>query len=77
MNRLIEPVHKNSENVSLDDTLREFQAYLAKRNLSGSTIVSYLFGVRSFFRHYPELTPDRPGSWNITSLRPSIPASVP
>ena len=58
MNRLIEPVHKNSENVSLDDTLREFQAYLAKRNLSGSTIVSYLFGVRSFFRHYPELTPD-------------------
>lgn len=58
MNRLIEPVHKNSENVSLDDTLREFQAYLAKRSLSGSTIVSYLFGVRSFFRHYPELTPD-------------------
>lgn len=58
MNRLIEPVDKNSENVSLDDTLRKFQAYLAKRNLSGSTIVSYLFGVRSFFRHYPELTPD-------------------
>ena len=44
--------------LSLDDTLREFQAYLAKRSLSGSTIVSYLFGVRSFFRHYPELTPD-------------------
>ena len=41
-----------------EEILQAFHTYLKEQNLADATIVSYLFGVRFFFAHYQELTPD-------------------
>ncbi len=43
---------------SLVDVLYSFQKYLIAQNMSHNTVLSYLCGVKIFFSHHSELTPD-------------------
>mgnify|MGYP005766208159 CR=1 FL=1 len=58
MNDITASVYTLPSDHSLEEIFQAFSKYLTEQNLSGSTIVSYLFGVRVFFKRYQELLPD-------------------
>ena len=76
MNPFITSSHKRTTTCLSDDTLRAFKIYLTEQNLSGSTIVSYLFGVQSFFKRYTELTPDNLQLYKVWLLEHYEPQTV-